>query len=139
MSITDDIHAVWLFLKNMGIIFGHLYWLVIIVVAMVFMGGMLLARADNKPIWKSIYLAFITALTIGYGDITPHTHRAKVISIFIGLLGLVITGVVVAAAIKAAETTIEEIEMLPVEDIEKHPLADGSPEFLQHHRLPESP
>ena len=122
MDFFEDIHAAWLFFKNLGVVMGHLYWLIIIFIVLILLGGLLLARFDNKSAWKSIYLAFITALTIGYGDVTPHTHRAKVVSVMIGLLGLIITGLIVAAAIKSAEATIEEIEMLPVEDLERRPL-----------------
>ena len=57
---------------------------------------------------------------------TPHTRPAKFVSIIVGLLGLIVTGVVVAAAIKAAEVTIEEVEMLPVEDIRHKPLSELS-------------
>ncbi|QQE09959.1 two pore domain potassium channel family protein [Planctomycetota bacterium] len=118
----EDLYAVWLFLSNLGIVIKHLYWLILIFIFCIFIGGMLLAVFDQKSFWKSIYLAFITALTIGYGDVTPHTHRAKFVSVIIGLIGLVVTGVVVAAAIKAAEATIEELESRPVIDIEHHPV-----------------
>ena len=122
-SLLDDLGTVWLFIKNLGIVFKHLYWLVIVFVVLITVGGLFLSRFDQKPLFKSIYLAFITALTIGYGDVTPHTRPAKFVSIVVGLLGLIVTGVVVAAAIKAAEVTIEEVEMLPVEDIQNKPLS----------------
>ncbi|QDU32179.1 Ion channel [Poriferisphaera corsica] len=119
-ALKTDVHAVWLFLSNLYMVFSHLYWLLILFMLCILMCGVLLSIFDQKSLGKSIYLAFITALTIGYGDVTPHTHRAKVVSIAVGLIGLVVTGVVVAAAIKAAESTIEEIEMRPLlEDMEQ--------------------
>ena len=64
-SVLSDLKTVWLFLTNLGIVFKHLYWLVIIFLVLITIGGLLLSRFDQKPLFKSIYLAFITALTIG--------------------------------------------------------------------------
>jgi voltage-gated potassium channel len=51
----------------------------------------------------ALYLAFITALTIGYGDLTPDGTAGKITAICLGGLGIVLTGIVVAAMIKALE------------------------------------
>jgi voltage-gated potassium channel len=52
---------------------------------------------------QALYLGFITALNIGYGDLTPDGFVGSVTAVFLGGLGMIITGIVVAAAIKALE------------------------------------
>lgn len=55
-----------------------------------------------------MYLSFITAFTIGYGDITPVTIIGRVLSVIIGLIGIIFTGLVVAIATRALVSTIQE-------------------------------
>ena len=56
----------------------------------------------------SLYLALITGLTVGYGDLAPESPLSKLIAIFIGFLGIVFTGIVVAASLKALEMSVAE-------------------------------
>ena len=46
----------------------------------------------------ALYLAFIIALTIGYGDIAAATAAGRVTSVFIGILGLFFTGLVIGVS-----------------------------------------
>ena len=85
---------------------GHVSGVLLSLTLLIFIVGVLLARFDNKGIRESIYLAFITAFTIGFGDITPQSPMAKILTIVIALLGLVFTGVLVAVAIKAIDLTM---------------------------------
>jgi len=73
--------------------------------------GLTFALFEKIRIFDAIYYAFISAMTVGYGDITPETRIGKVISIFIGLLGIIATGIIVANALQAVKITYEkEIE-----------------------------
>ncbi|MBC8553147.1 MAG: ion transporter [Candidatus Brocadiales bacterium] len=58
---------------------------------------------NNIP--QSIYWAVVTLTTVGYGDVTPHTHIGKVISMVIMVMGYGIlavpTGIVTAEMTKA--------------------------------------
>ena len=58
---------------------------------------------NNIP--ESIYWAVVTLTTVGYGDVTPHTHIGKVISMVIMVMGYGIlavpTGIVTAEMTKA--------------------------------------
>jgi len=51
--------------------------------------------------WESLYLACISALTIGYGDLFPVTILGRITAVALGLLGIVFTGIIVAAAVIA--------------------------------------
>src|SRR3954451_19647709 len=53
-------------------------------------------RPDQEP-----YFAFVTALTIGYGDLTPHSLVTRILAVLIGFAGIILTGLVAAAAVQA--------------------------------------
>jgi voltage-gated potassium channel len=67
-----------------------------------------MAFVESISLADSLYLSFITAFTIGYGDIAPVTITGRVLSIFIGLLGIIFTGLVVAVSTRALVSTLEE-------------------------------
>ncbi|MGG5818217.1 potassium channel family protein [Falsiroseomonas sp. HW251] len=54
---------------------------------------------------EGIYFAFVTSLTIGYGDFAPSTRVTRVMAVAIGLLGILFTGLVAALAVTAFEAT----------------------------------
>jgi voltage-gated potassium channel len=60
-------------------------------------------------ITDSLYFAFVTAFTIGYGDIAPVTAGGRIVSLLVGLLGLVFTGLVVAIATRSLALTFADI------------------------------
>ncbi|MBN1345894.1 MAG: two pore domain potassium channel family protein [Phycisphaerae bacterium] len=64
--------------------------------------------AEGMPIAQGVYLVLITALTIGYGDITPGTAWGRVASIAAGFIGLLFNGIVVAVAVHALSQAVQE-------------------------------
>lgn len=54
-----------------------------------------------EAIGQAAYLSAITALTVGYGDVYPKTPWGRLTAVLLGLLGIVFTGVIVAATINA--------------------------------------
>ena len=56
----------------------------------------------------ALYLGCITALTIGYGDLTPDGPIGRITAILLGTLGIALTGVIVAAMIKALERSMSD-------------------------------
>ncbi len=65
--------------------------------------GAIISIVEKIDFWDAQYFSFITALTIGYGDVTPHTLLGKVMSILLGIIGMIFIGIMVAAAIKSIE------------------------------------
>jgi hypothetical protein len=60
---------------------------------------------EEKEGWSrfdGIYWSFITATTVGYGDIRPVKRASRVIAIVIALLGLTLTGILIAVGVHAA-------------------------------------
>ena len=64
--------------------------------------GQIVGRKEGWHRVDSFYWAFITATTIGYGDIRPTKRSSKLLSIFIGFAGLTFSGILVAVAVHAA-------------------------------------
>jgi hypothetical protein len=55
-------------------------------------------------VWRlseSLYFSFVSALTIGYGDLAPKTLLARSLAVLIGVCGVLLTALVVAVAVKA--------------------------------------
>jgi voltage-gated potassium channel len=64
--------------------------------------GQIVGRRESWNRLDSLYWSFITATTVGYGDIRPTQKLTKILSIVIAFIGLVFTGITVALAINAA-------------------------------------
>jgi len=73
----------------------------------VILGGLLISLVEGISLSDSVYFAFVTGFTIGYGDITPDTIIGRVISLIIGLTGIVFTGIVVAISVRALSKAFE--------------------------------
>ena len=80
----------------------------ICLVILIFLNGVLFSLVEGKDLGSSIYFAFITALTIGYGDITPVTTLGRIVAVFTGLCGTIFVGLVVAINTRALRETVEE-------------------------------
>lgn len=70
--------------------------------------GLVVARVESWSRFDAIYWAFITAMTVGYGDIRPTRKTSKSLSIIIAYTGLVLAGVSVAIALEAASKSFAE-------------------------------
>jgi voltage-gated potassium channel len=64
--------------------------------------GLIDGHLESWNKFDSLYLAFITAFTVGYGDIRPLKRRSKVLSIMIAGVGIMFTGLIVAITIETS-------------------------------------
>ncbi len=71
--------------------------------------GLLVGRREGWSRADSLYYAFITATTVGYGDFHPKTARSKYIAIKIALTGVVFTGIIVAVGLSAVDAAFVEV------------------------------
>jgi hypothetical protein len=69
--------------------------------------GQIVTRIEKWNRFNGLYWSLITATTVGYGDINPTKKLSKVISIIIAFIGLVLTGIIIAVALKAASLSLE--------------------------------
>jgi voltage-gated potassium channel len=64
--------------------------------------GQAVGRQEGWSRFDSFYWSFITATTVGYGDVRPVKRKSKVVAIIIAFLGLTLSGIVIAIAVQAA-------------------------------------
>jgi ion channel len=64
--------------------------------------GQAVGRIEGWSRFDSFYWSFITATTVGYGDVRPLKKRSKFVAIVIAFLGLTLSGIVIAVAVQAA-------------------------------------
>ena len=88
-----------------------LAWLIIML-------GLVVSQLEQWNKFDAIYWAFITASTVGYGDIKPLRKPAKLLSIFIAIVGMVFTGILIAASVNAASLALEKyVDPVEIESI----------------------
>ena len=60
---------------------------------------------ENWSFGESLYLSFITGLTIGYGDLVPLHFLTRLLFVLIGFVGILTTGLVAAISVRALQST----------------------------------
>jgi Ion channel len=68
--------------------------------------GIVIGTREGWTIGNSLYFAFITGFTIGYGDITPTYPLTKILAVILSAVGFLFTGILVAIAVESMRYTI---------------------------------
>ena len=63
--------------------------------------GLVIGLVEGWSVHESIYFAFVSGLTIGYGDLAPKSLLTRVLAILIGVCGVLVTALMAAIAVKA--------------------------------------
>lgn len=63
--------------------------------------GLVVGVLERWSVHESIYFAFVSGLTIGYGDLAPNSPLTRALAILIGICGVLLTALVAAIAVKA--------------------------------------
>ncbi len=74
---------------------GHTYQIVLFLNVIIIFLGIIFSFFESIGPIEGIYFSYVSALAIGYGDIVPHTAIGKVISIVLGVVGMILFGIVV--------------------------------------------
>jgi|GEM_PF-1034877 voltage-gated potassium channel len=98
------------FIEHFLKITGHLRTLYLMLLSLIMIGAAVIAATEKVSFGKAVYFAFITGLTVGYGDIVPTTAPGRVVSVLMGLIGILFTGMVVATAVEATRHAWEEMQ-----------------------------
>jgi voltage-gated potassium channel len=69
--------------------------------------GVVLAKLEGLSIGTGIYFAWITATTVGYGDITPGSGIAKILCVILAITGIINTGIILSVALNATRYAME--------------------------------
>ena len=90
------------FLRMFFITLWYLAPLTGLLIVVILILGHLVGIREGWSRADSVYYAFITATTVGYGDFHPKKRLSKVLAIVISFVGLILTGIIVACALHAA-------------------------------------
>ena len=105
--------AVWL---GMILVFGFVYWAAGIGMGMGLQAASGAVKADLQGLLTAIYFSFVTALSIGYGDVVP-LGIFRLVAIVEGIAGLLIFGCVISKLVsRRQEELTEEIHRTTFED-----------------------
>ena len=88
----------------------HLRSIYLVQRVLIFAGAVTIAATEKIPIGDAIYFAFVTALTIGYGDIVEHLVTGRVVSVLFGIVGILFTGLIVAIGVRAVREACEQTQ-----------------------------
>ncbi|MFC4525933.1 two pore domain potassium channel family protein [Dyella halodurans] len=104
------------------ILLGLLLLFALLTTGMYFFGGPV-ETSDRapSPLGETVYFCTITALTIGYGDVVPTTMFGRLDATLLGLLGMLMTGLVIAAAVRGVQEAARKADIRASDDAaDKH-------------------
>ncbi|VFQ43148.1 potassium channel family protein [Desulfoluna butyratoxydans] len=91
-------------------------FLLLVIVAL----GQWVGRLEKWARFDTLYWTFITATTVGYGDMRPVRKGSRVLSVLIALTGLMFTGILVALALHSATLAFgEHVDMGVIKEIKQ--------------------
>jgi hypothetical protein len=65
--------------------------------------GCVVAVLEKWSLFEGIYFAFVTGLTVGYGDLTPKVALGRVLAVSIGFIGILFVALVAAVGVQALD------------------------------------
>jgi hypothetical protein len=86
----------------------HVQEVIVSLVLLLALGGVVISQIEGLDLGRGLYFAFITGLSIGYGDITPESAGGRFVSVVLGMIGMVFIGITVAVATRAFADTLKE-------------------------------
>lgn len=94
------------FLKEFGAGLWLTFPLLFSLAAVIIVLGQLIGKQEGWSRIDSFYWSFITATTVGYGDLRPAKNLSRIIAILIAFLGLLLSGIIIAIAVRAGTVAL---------------------------------
>jgi Ion channel len=93
-ALIDALRVVWpVFSALLGLMIGL---------------GAVVAYVESWPLTDGVYFAFVTGLTVGYGDLVPHRGLSRILAIAIGFSGILLTALFAAVSVRALQDVVLE-------------------------------
>lgn len=93
-------------LTGLRVVWPILSVLLVMIIAL----GLVVGVIEGWSVHESIYFAFVSGLTIGYGDLAPKSLLTRALAISIGVCGVMLTALVAAIAVKALTAATDDGE-----------------------------
>lgn len=82
--------------------------------------GQIVCHIEKWNKFDGLYWSFITATTVGYGDIRPLKKVSKTLSVLIAFVGLMLTGIMIAVSLNTATIAFEKhIDISAIEEVKE--------------------
>lgn len=92
----------------------HVVWPVFsILLGLMLCLGPGVAYLESWSLGDGIYFAFVTGLTVGYGDLVPHQALLRIMAIAIGFAGVLLTALFAAVSVRALQEAVQQEKPLP--------------------------
>lgn len=106
-----EAHALWLrFLRELW--FGlRVVWPILAAILTVMLAlGATVGLCEGWSVLETIYFTFVSGLTIGFGDFVPTRPITRILTIAIGMCGLLLTALLAALAVRAMSGVTDDRE-----------------------------
>jgi hypothetical protein len=70
--------------------------------------GAVIGLLERWSVSETIYFTFVTALTIGYGDVAPKRISSRMIALAIGFSGILLTALVAALGVRSLQEAAKD-------------------------------
>ena len=70
--------------------------------------GFVVCELEGWPKGDGVYFAFVSGLTIGYGDLVPRHPVSRLLSVMIGFAGILLIGLVSAVGMRALDSSWQQ-------------------------------
>lgn len=87
VGLWDELRVVWPILSAL--------------LALMMVLGLIIGLREGWSIQESLFFAFVSGLTIGYGDLVPTALLTRTLAIVIGLCGVLLVALLAAIAVRA--------------------------------------
>ncbi len=84
----------------------------------IIISALVISYVEKMNYSDSLWWAFVTATTVGYGDISPKTHIGRFVAIFLMLIGIGTFGMITGTI--ATYFLNKQNDIAPTDDLDKY-------------------